>query len=115
MRANRVMKFSVRAFLLLAFSTRSSILATVDSPKGLVTRTRISPLVLTQPEDISSPTPTSRGSASPVSATVFSALCPSTITPSSGTFSPALITISSPTCTSSGSTWISSPSRSMLA
>ena len=31
-RAKRVMKFSAFAFLLLAFSTRSRILATVDSP-----------------------------------------------------------------------------------
>ena len=66
------MKRSVRVFLLLAFSTSSRMRDTVDSEKGLVTRTRIRPEMLTQPEMISSPSAASRGRDSPVSAAVLS-------------------------------------------
>ena len=45
-RANLVMKFSARAFLLPAFSTRSRILETVDSPNAFVTRTRNRPALV---------------------------------------------------------------------
>ena len=114
-RANLVMKFSARAFLLPAFSTRSRILETVDSPNAFVTRTRKSPLWLTQPLMTSSPSPTSRGRLSPVSAAVSSVERPSSTTPSSGTRSPGLTTMTSPTATSSGSTFSALPSRSRLA
>ncbi len=56
--------------------------------------------MLTQPEMISSPSRTSRGTDSPVRAAVSSCEEPRTTTPSSGTRSPALTTISSPTATS---------------
>ena len=41
---NLEIKFSLRLFLLLAFSTRSSIFDTVDSPNSFVTFTLINPL-----------------------------------------------------------------------
>ena len=109
------MKFSARAFLLLEFSTRSRIFATVDSPNSLVTRTRMRPLRLTHPLMTSSPGSTSRGRDSPVRAAVLRVEAPSSTTPSSGTFSPGLQTIVSPSATSSGSTCKSFPSRSTLA
>ena len=109
------MKFSARAFLLLEFSTRSRILATVDSSKALVTRTFRRPERLTQPEITSSPGSASRGRDSPVRAAVSSVDLPSSTTPSRGTRSPALMTMVSPTDTSSGSTCTSSPPRSILA
>ena len=94
------MKFSVLAFFSAAFSTSSRMRLTVDSPKGLVARTVMRPVMLTQPEMISSPSRTSRGTDSPVRAAVSSCDVPLTTTPSSGTRSPALTTISSPTATS---------------
>ena len=68
-----------------------------------------------QPLMTSLPVPTSRGSDSPVSAAVLTVEFPSRTTPSSGMRSPALITMVSPTATSSGSTCSSLPSRSILA
>ena len=65
-----------------AFSTRSRILETVDSPNSFVVSTLIRPLMLMQPERISSPARTSRGRLSPVRAEVSSALSPSMTTPS---------------------------------
>ena len=109
------MKFSALAFLLLEFSTRSRIFWTVDSPKGLVTRTRSRPLWLTHPLMTSSPGCTWRGTLSPVRAEVFTMDWPSSTTPSRGTRSPAFTVMVSPTATSSGSTWVSWPSRSTLA
>lgn len=44
-----MIKCSALAFFSLEFSTKSRILATVDSPKGLVTRTWSRPDRLTQP------------------------------------------------------------------
>ena len=113
--ANLVIKFSALAFLLLEFSTKSKIFATVDSPKGLFTFTWSTPVRLTQPLTTSSPACTSRGRDSPVRAAVSREEVPSNTVPSRGTRSPALTTITSPTETSSGSTWTSSPFRSMLA
>ena len=115
MRANRLMKASLRLFLELAFSTRSSILLTVLSPNSLVVRMRSTPVMLIQPLIISSPALASRGRLSPVSAAVFRVLSPSVITPSMGTFSPGCTTMTVPTSTSSGSTFSSLPSTSMLA
>ena len=114
-RANFVIKFSAWAFLLLAFSTRSKIFATVDSPNTLVTRTRSRPLRFTHPLITSSPGCTSRGSDSPVSAAVSTVELPSKTTPSRGIFSPALTTITWPMATWSGSTCTSSPSCSIFA
>ena len=103
------MKFSVRAFFSLAFSTSSRMRLTVDSPKGLVVRTRRRPVMLMQPEMTSSPASTWRGIDSPVRAAVSSWELPSTIVPSMGTRSPGLMTMTVPTATSSGSTCSSSP------
>jgi hypothetical protein len=96
-----------------ASSTSARILETVDSSKGLVTLSLINPLRLTQPLSTVSPTPTSQGSDSPVSAIVFSEVFPSMISPSRGIFSPALTQMISPTQISSqgfsiSSLWLSS-------
>ena len=109
------MKLSLRLLLLAAFSTRSRILDTVDSANSFVVRTLSSPFRLTQPESISSPLFTLRGTLSPVSATVSRLDVPSITTPSMGTFSPGRITIISPTLTISGATLNISPSRSTFA
>ena len=69
--AKRVIKFSVSAFLLLAFSTKSKIFATVESSYSFSTRTVNTPDVLMQPLITSCPGATSRGTDSPVRATVF--------------------------------------------
>ena len=50
------MKFSVRAFFSLAFSTSSRMRLTVDVPKSLVVRMRRTPVMLMQPEMTSLPT-----------------------------------------------------------
>ena len=99
----------------LAFSTRSRILETVDSPNSFVVRTFSTPFMSMQPLMISSPSFTSRGRLSPVSALVFRLALPLTTTPSSGTFSPGCTTMTLPTATSSGSTCSSFPSCSILA
>ena len=88
MRANFVTKCSLRDLRSPAFSTSDRILETVDSPNGFVTCTRISPVRLTQPLMTASPTVASRGTDSPVSATVSSEVVPSRTVPSSGIFSP---------------------------
>ena len=87
-----------------AFSTRLIIFETVLSPNDFVVRTLSTPLMLTQPEMTSSPTATSRGTLSPVSATVFSADVPSMMTPSSGTRSPGRTMMTEPMATCSGLT-----------
>ena len=99
----------------LAFSTSSRIFDTVDSPNSFVVRTFSRPLRLMQPLMISSPSRHSRGALSPVRALVLSVDLPSRITPSMGTFSPGWTTITVPISTSSGSTWVSTPSVSTLA
>ena len=70
-RAKRVMKFSLFDLFSAELSTRASILWTVDSENGLVTFILSTPPSFTQPLRASSPTPTSRGRDSPVSATVL--------------------------------------------
>ena len=115
MRANLAMKSSLRDLRELEFSTSSSILDTVDSPKALVVLIFNTPVMLMQPLMISSPSCTSRGRLSPVRALVFRVELPSTTTPSIGAFSPGCTTITVPTATSSGSTCTSLPSCSMLA
>ena len=99
-----VMKFSTFAFLELAFSTSSRILATVESSNSLVVRTFRVPLPLTQPLMISSPTTAFLGTDSPVRAAVSMRDSPSTTTPSRGILSPGFTTMMVPTSTSSGST-----------
>ena len=115
MRAKREMNASERDLRELAFSTRSRIFETVDSPKAFVVRIFSTPLMLMQPLMISLPSATSRGRLSPVRALVFRVELPLTTTPSSGTFSPGCTTMMLPTVTSSGSTCSSLPSFSMLA
>ena len=109
------MNASERDLRELAFSTRSRIFDTVDSPNAFVVRIFRTPDRSMQPLMISSPARTSRGRLSPVSALVLRLAVPSTTTPSSGTFSPGCTTMMLPTATSSGATWCSSPSVSMLA
>ena len=101
------MNVSERDLRELAFSTRSRIFDTVDSPKAFVVRIFSTPDRSMQPLTISSPTFTSRGRLSPVSALVLRLAAPSTITPSSGTFSPGWTTMMLPTSTSSGLTCVS--------
>ena len=72
----------------------------MDSPKGLVVRTRSTPVMLMQPEMTSSPASAWRGTDSPVRAAVSSCVVPSRMTPSMGTRSPGLTTMTSPTATS---------------
>ena len=62
------MNASERDLRELAFSTRSRILETVDSPNSFVVRIFRTPFKLMQPLMISSPSLTSRGRLSPVSA-----------------------------------------------
>ena len=109
------MKFSVRAFFSLAFSTSSRMRLTVDWPNGFVVRMRSTPVMLMQPETAVSPASAWRGIDSPVIAAVSRRDDPCSITPSIGTRSPGLTTMTSPTATSSGSTCTGSPSRSMVA
>ena len=109
------MKASDRDLRELAFSTRSRIFDTVDSPNSLDVRTLSTPFRSMQPLMISSPSRTSRGRLSPVRALVLRLALPLTTTPSSGTFSPGCTTMMLPTATSSGSTCSSLPPCSMLA
>ena len=109
------MKFSTFAFLLLAFSTSSKILATVESSNSFVVRIFSVPLPLTQPLIISSPSDALLGTDSPVSAAVSINDSPSIATPSRGILSPGFTTIIVPTSTSSGSTVTNFPSSSTFA
>ena len=109
------MNFSVFAFLLLAFSTSSNILATVESSNSFVVLTFNVLLPFTQPLIISSPADAFLGTDSPVSAAVSIRDSPSATTPSRGILSPGLITIMLPISTSSGSTCSNFPSTSRLA
>ena len=87
----------------------------VESSKRWVTRARTTPERFTQPEIMLSPTVASRGTLSPVRATVSRLVEPSTISASTGTRSPGLTTIISPSSTSSGEMVTSCPSRSTVA
>ena len=104
--ANLVINASEFDFLLLAFSTKSSILLTVDSPNFLVTFTFKTLSLLMHPLNTSSPFSTLLGTLSPVRASVLSIELPSTTTPSKGIFSPGLMSIISSILTSFGSTLI---------
>ena len=95
-RANLVIKFSVGAFLLVAFSTISSTLETVDSLASLVTLTVNKPLILIQPESTISPFVTFTGTDSPVRIFVSIVEAPDNTSPSSGILSPGLMIIISP-------------------
>ena len=109
------MKFSVGAFLAEAFSTRSVIFDTVDSPKLFVIFSVSKPLWLMQPDRASSPLRMLLGTDSPVSALVSSMDSPSTTMPSSGIFSPGFTTMISPTATLSGETTCNTPFRLTVA
>ena len=91
----------------LACSTSSIIFETVLSPKSFVVRTLITPERLTHPDITSSPTVSSRGIDSPVSAMVLSDEVPSITTPSNGTFSPGRMIMTEPISTSSGGIFFS--------
>ena len=113
--ANFVMNSSDLDLRELAFSTRSRIFETVDSPNSFVVFIFRTPVILIHPLTISSPSATSLGRLSPVSALVFRAALPSITIPSIGTFSPGWTTITEPISTSSGSTCSSFPSVSIFA
>ena len=114
-RAKRVMKLSTLAFFSAEFSTSSRIRETVLSAKALSVRTFSTPERLMEPLMTRSPTVTSTGRLSPVSAAVSRLPLPSSTVPSRGIRSPGRITMVSPTATSSGSTVCSCPSRSTTA
>ena len=101
--------------MLLAFSTKSKILLTVDSPYSFDTFTKIFPLSFIDPLNTSSFSFASTGTDSPVKALVSSIVVPSIIVPSNGIFSPGFTTIISPIFTSSGSTFSSFPSLKTFA
>ena len=97
-----MIKFSVFAFLFVAFSTKSNILLTVDSPNSFSTLISSTPFKLMHPLNMLSFTFTSLGTDSPVNADVSNIEVPSMTIPSSGTFSPGFTTMTSPIFTSSG-------------
>ena len=101
---NFVINFSLFDFCSEAFSTKSIILATVESSNFFVTLALTVPFIFTHPDNITSSTSTLLGTLSPVIATVFKLVFPSITTPSIGTFCPGEITIISPTSTVLGST-----------
>ena len=109
------MKVSLRDLFSADSSTSLIIFEAVESPNDLPTFTRSTPEMFMQPLSTSSPTPTSRGTLSPVNATVLRLDTPSVIVPSMGTFSPGRTTTVSPTATVLGSTAVTSPPRSTLA
>jgi len=110
-----VINFSIGAFLLLAFSTSSNILDTVDSPYSFVTRMVITPFKFTTPAKTSSSGTTSLGMDSPVNAEVSNELEPFMITPSNGSLSPGFTSMISSTFISCGSTLFSTPFTNRLA
>lgn len=102
--ANLLIKFSDFDFLLLAFSTKSKILLTVDSVNFLLTLIFKDPSLFIHPLNTSSSILTFLGIDSPVKAIVFSEDSPSIIIPSNGIFSPGFTNMISPILTSFGST-----------
>ena len=78
-------------FSLLAFSTKSKILDTVESPNAFVVLTKIVLVKFTVPLITELPTITSCGKDSPVKALVSSVESPLIMIPSRGIFSPGLI------------------------
>ena len=102
-RANLVINDSRPDLRELAFSTSSRIRLTVESSKSFVVFTLRTPLPFTQPLITSSPSCTDLGTLSPVRAEVSSMELPDITTPSIGMRSPALMTITVPISTSSGS------------
>ena len=95
---------SVCAFLSLASSTNSSILATVESLNSVVAFIYIIFPIFIVPDNTLSFLPTFTGSDSPVSADVSSNVEPSVIIPSTGIFSPFFTIKMSPFFTCSTST-----------
>ena len=113
--AKRDMKFSDFDLCSPLSSISLRIRLAVESPNTLVVLTLKVFLMFTHPLSISSPASTSLGADSPVNAAVLRVDSPSVTTPSMGTFSPFLMTISVPTLTSSGFILIISPDFSTLA
>ena len=79
-----------------ARSTRWMMRASVVSRRSRVTRTSSAPRPLMVPANTSSPGALSIGSDSPVTGAWLTSLWPATTAPSSGIFSPGLMTISAP-------------------
>ena len=98
-----------------AFSIILAILAMVVSSPTRSTSMSTDPYMLTVPEDTRSPTPTSRGTDSPVSMELFTDVAPDVTIPSTGTTSPGTMRTVSPSTTSSTGTVVSTPFLTTLA
>ena len=98
-----------------AFSTKFSILLTVDSPNSLFTWILNTPVWFINPLKTLSPVFAFLGTDSPVNAVVSSIDSPSITLPSRGIFSPGFTIIISPTFTSSGLTFNSAFSLKTFA
>ena len=109
------MNFSLFALPVSAFSTKSRIFATVDSPNVPDVRMCRTPVRFRLPLITVSPSETSRGRLSPVNAAVSRVVLPEIIFPSNGIFSPGFTTMILPTGTSDGDTRVRFPSFSILA
>ena len=114
MRANRVMKFSVRALRSLAASTISIMRETVESAYAFVVFMRKTPVRFVLPLKTSLFSCTLTGALSPVRADVSTSLAPLITSPSIGTRSPGFTTITLPTRTLAGSIWVSLESTSTV-
>ena len=85
--------------------------ASVVSRRSRVTRTSSAPRPLMVPANTSSPGALSTGSDSPVTGAWLTALAPATTSPSSGTFSPGLTTMTAPGRDLDRPATVRSPSR----
>ena len=103
------------AFVAAASSMRRMIWARVVSSPTRAARQRRKPDWFSVAEATSSPGPLSMGRLSPVSAASFTALVPSTTTPSTGMVSPGRTTKMSPALTSPTGTVVSAPSLRSVA
>ena len=98
-----------------AFSMIRVILAMVVSSPTRSTLISTDPYMLTVPDDMRSPGPTSEGTDSPVRIELLTEVFPLMTTPSTGTTSPGTMRTVSPRATSSTGTIFSSPSVTTLA
>ena len=102
--------FAIGAFVAAASPTICIICERVVSSPTFVASHFKNPVLFTVPALTLSPSALSTGTLSPVSADSSTALSPSTILPSTGTFSPGRTTKMSPFCTCSTETVFSFPS-----
>ena len=107
--------FAIGAFVAAASLTMAIICESVVSSPTRVARQRMYPEILLVAAETLSPTFLSTGMLSPVSAASFTALEPSSTTPSTGIFSPGRTANISPFCTCSIGTMTSLPSFISIA